>query len=220
MMSTTKDQLRSTEEALDLALEALKELIGIERTSVDIALGEAAITAIKQARALDKKAENARELGLDYEPAGGTQVSKVWWDGEKLMAKQIPFVEFYKAAPTTQPAPYVATPLVQEPSYWLGYGLQAHTEKPFEDATPLYTTPPNVATPLAAQRQSAPDPKDRRSAWVGLTDEQIDLFINGRGDEDDDDYVEPTGDGFGITDADLVKLVRRAEAKLKEKNNG
>jgi hypothetical protein len=29
---------------------------------------EAAITAIKQARALDKKAENARELGLDYEP--------------------------------------------------------------------------------------------------------------------------------------------------------
>lgn len=45
-----------------------------------------------------------------------------------------------------------------------------------------------------------------------LTDEQIDLFINGRGDEGDDDYVEPTGDGFGLTDADLVKLVRRVEA--------
>lgn len=28
-----------------------------------------------------------------------------------------------------------------EPDYWLGYGLQAHTEKPFEGATPLYTTP-------------------------------------------------------------------------------
>ena len=28
-----------------------------------------------------------------------------------------------------------------EPAYWLGYGLQAHTEKPFDDATPLYTTP-------------------------------------------------------------------------------
>ena len=54
--------------------------------------------------------------------------------------------------------------------------------------------------------------------WIGLKDEQINLFINGRGDEDDDDYVEPTGDGFGITDADLVKLVRRAEAKLKEEN--
>ena len=56
--------------------------------------------------------------------------------------------------------------------------------------------------------------------WVGLTDEEIDLFINGRGDEDDDNYVEPTGDGFGLTDADLVTLVRRAEAKLKEKNHG
>ena len=42
----------------------------------------------------------------------------------------------------------------QKPSYWLGYGLQAHTEKPFDDATPLYTTPP--------QRK-----------WVGLTDEEI-----------------------------------------------
>ena len=30
----------------------------------------------------------------------------------------------------------------QEPDYWLGYGLQAHTEKPFESATPLYTHPP------------------------------------------------------------------------------
>jgi hypothetical protein len=46
---------------------------------------------------------------------------------------------------------------VQEPSYWLGYGLQAHTEKPFKGATPLYTTPPIVATPLA-----------QPAAWVGL----------------------------------------------------
>jgi hypothetical protein len=46
---------------------------------------------------------------------------------------------------------------------------------------------------------------------VPLTDEQIDLLINGRGDEDDDDYVEPTGDGFGLTDEDLVKLIRRVE---------
>jgi hypothetical protein len=50
-------------EALDLALEAL-EYTGGYRGPVY----EKAITAIKQARALDKKAENARELGLDYEP--------------------------------------------------------------------------------------------------------------------------------------------------------
>jgi hypothetical protein len=30
----------------------------------------------------------------------------------------------------------------QEPDYWFGYGLQAHTEKPFEGATPIYTHPP------------------------------------------------------------------------------
>ena len=57
----------------------------------------------------------------------------------------------------------------------------------------LYTTPP--AQPA-----------------VPLTDEQANLLINGRGDEGDDDYVEPTGDGFGLTDEDLVKLIRRVEA--------
>ena len=65
--------------------------------------------------------------------------------------------------------------------------------------TKLYTTPP-------AQRKP-------------LTDEQVNLFINGRGDEDDDDYVEPTGDGFGLTDADLVRLVRRVEAAHGIKEN-
>lgn len=50
------------DEALDLALEAL-----IYASSYCDTYD--AIAAIKQARALDKKAENARELGLDYEPA-------------------------------------------------------------------------------------------------------------------------------------------------------
>jgi hypothetical protein len=104
-------------------------------------------------QALDKKAENARELGLDYEP--------VWGGGP--------------------------------------------TNKDYEDAMRQrrlhqLTSPP-------AQRKP-------------LTDEEIDLLINGRGDEDDDDYIEPTGDGFGLTDADLVRLVRRVEAAhgIKEKN--
>jgi hypothetical protein len=47
---------------------------------------------------------------------------------------------------------------------------------------------------------------------VPLTDEQANLLINGRGDEGEDDYVEPTGDGYGLTDEDLVKLIRRVEA--------
>ena len=80
------------DEALDLALETLES---IQAAFPCETVGKR-ITAIKQARALDKMADNARELGLDYESANGTQVSKVWWDGEKLMAKPIPLVDFYQ----------------------------------------------------------------------------------------------------------------------------
>jgi hypothetical protein len=67
----------TTERALDLALEALEGVLDdspkVLEASIAGGLYEViqcrdAITAIKQARALDKKAENARELGLDYEP--------------------------------------------------------------------------------------------------------------------------------------------------------
>jgi hypothetical protein len=56
------------DEALDLALEALEESQTDNDTMEFWDRKTKAITAIKQARALDKKAENARELGLDYEP--------------------------------------------------------------------------------------------------------------------------------------------------------
>lgn len=73
--------------AFDLALEALEETLKTLDDANAIPGGpiadtiwyspyetlfdylEVRIAAIKQARALDKKAENARELGLDYEPA-------------------------------------------------------------------------------------------------------------------------------------------------------
>jgi hypothetical protein len=77
------------DEALDLALEALEK---ISRTHYHIEtppiesleekmrrIADKAITAIKQALALDKKAENARELGLDYEPV---QEPVKWSDHE------------------------------------------------------------------------------------------------------------------------------------------
>jgi hypothetical protein len=91
------------DEALDLALEALEESQTDNDTMEFWDRKTKAITAIKQARALDKKAENARELGLDYESANGTQVSKVWWDGEKLMAKPIPLEDIYQPAPVQEP---------------------------------------------------------------------------------------------------------------------
>jgi hypothetical protein len=58
----------TTEEALDLALEALDLAQSLSEKSRHHSKIIEAYTAIKQARALDKKAENARELGLDYEP--------------------------------------------------------------------------------------------------------------------------------------------------------
>jgi hypothetical protein len=60
------------DEALRLALEALSEAHYVVEHRQDVKKREQAITAIKEAlanEALDKMAENARELGLDYEPA-------------------------------------------------------------------------------------------------------------------------------------------------------
>jgi hypothetical protein len=68
-------------------------------------------------------------LGYVLTPHGGTR-AHVWDSDEARFV-----VQAYKV---------VEEALKQEqgePDYWLGYGLQAHTEKPFEGATPLYTTP-------------------------------------------------------------------------------
>ena len=102
-------------------------------------------------QALDKKAENARELGLDYEP--------VLKDNSNY--RYDPPVESpddwsdWKVTPPAQPAP------VQEPVAWM-YGCVGRGRMYAEELDdpagwqPLYTTPP------AAQRQ-----------WVGLTDEEV-----------------------------------------------
>lgn len=54
--------------------------------------------------------------------------------------------------------------------------------------------------------------------WVGLTEEQIKLVMDGRGEEDDDDYVKPAFDQFGISEDDLMNFALAIEAKLKKKN--
>jgi hypothetical protein len=84
----TRPAPMTKDEVLDLALEALEYIhegannqgphTGISWRCVAVK-AEPAIKAIKQARALDKKAENARELGLDYEPVA--QYSDIVSDG-------------------------------------------------------------------------------------------------------------------------------------------
>ena len=82
---------------------------------------------------------------------------------------------------------------------------------------PLYTTPPggrqseNCLT--AAQRQSA------RSAWVGLTDEEV---MNATRKEGHEllDFIYEYGTGSEGTEERVVAICKAIEAKLKEKNNG
>jgi hypothetical protein len=60
-----------TKEALKLALEAFGEIEWSNNSQWQSDRAKVAITAIKEAlanEALEKMAENARELGLDYEP--------------------------------------------------------------------------------------------------------------------------------------------------------
>jgi hypothetical protein len=69
-----------TKEALKLALEAL-ELHGKQYPHMVKGYCLDAITAIKEAlanEALDKMAENARELGLDYEPEQEPVAWRAW----------------------------------------------------------------------------------------------------------------------------------------------
>lgn len=65
------------------------------------------------------------------------------------------------------------------------------------------------AAEILRELNTAPQPAAREP----LTAEECNLFINGRGEKNDDNYVEPTGDGFGLTDADLIRLIRRVEEK-------
>jgi hypothetical protein len=153
------------DEALKLALEELEncaDLLKVFEAPIDSCVGatmlqaEAAITAIKQALALDKKADNARELGLDYEPADGTQVSKVWWDGEKLMAKPIPLEDIYQ-------------PVQESVAKYIGECSEGSLVQLYEDVkkgTEFYTTPPaQPAVPDALTSADMPEHIEYVAGW-------------------------------------------------------
>ena len=165
----------------------------------------AELTRLKASIALDWMAKNARDLGLDYEPAVQERNfcercgKRLGGDGHIHTC--------------TPPA---AQPAVQEGRDWSL--LEATQESLREHMAEIKRLKAEQPAPVKTYHDGKPWPVAPKP-WVDLTDEEIDLFINGRGDEDDDNYVEPTGDGFGLTDADLLTLVRRAEAKLKEKNH-
>jgi hypothetical protein len=145
------------DEVLKLALEALEKLwlLGDQAG----AIANPAITAIKQARALDKMADNARELGLDYEPVGlidrliNPEQHYEFTDPKKanavLMSLCQEAADALAAQHEPENEPYVSLASVQEPvpvfelqkSGWeIICDLDWIQTLPF--GTKLYTTPP------------------------------------------------------------------------------
>jgi len=199
------------DEALDLALEALKYIhegannqrphTGISWRCVAVK-AEPAITAIKQARALDKMADNARELGLDYEPVQEMPITMQAGDKDCRDAEQIceelktkveqgqscycPNCEALSkelAALKAQPAP------VQDVDWKDQYEKQKRRAEMWVAKYEKDIGPLEKAAP-AAQRQ-----------WVGLTQKDIDIAF--------DDTQE--GGGFN-------EFGYAIEQRLKEKN--
>jgi hypothetical protein len=187
--------------AVKQALEALKMWItpNWAGTGVDKAnAAHAALQSIISQDALDKKADNARELGLSYDDAvkGGV--------GIMLGGKRI------------DPASIYAEPKIgcvnhdcdkcraqQEPvgevshHHW----RQGLLYRDLQPGTLLYTTPPAPQpVPVKTYHDGKPWPVAPKP-WVGLTNEEIDAA-----------WPSPKGTNSVRTLAHII------EAKLKEKN--
>ena len=142
-------------------------------------------------QALDKKADNARELGLDYEPDHGFDRTASHMAGE-----------------------YVDT-AEQEPVAWL-YNGHLHECDPSdwteEEVTPLYKTPTinkmptQIFGPNLEQILNAAGFYKRE--WVGLTDAEVHKIVDAH-TPSEAEYDELR---------DFALAILNAEAKLREKN--
>ena len=154
-----------SKEAMKLALEALESYKGFiddahilegqwhwidGADNAQAALLEALAEQPTQ-QTLDKMAENARELGLDYEPSAGTRVSKVWWDGEKLMAEPIDPTTIYQE-------PAQQKPVAKDNSNY-------RFDQPGLD--PLYTSPPAQRTWVGLTTQEVQEIHDTYHKRMG-----------------------------------------------------
>ena len=147
----TTNELAAVKQALE-ALESERDKY-LERGDEDGAPEDVyeAITILQfiiSQDALDKKAENARELGLSYDDE--PKIGCVNHDCDQCKAVQ--------SAERGEPVAIALNTGTKQGVKWLEN--VEHGEK-------LYTTPPIVATPLAAQKPR-----------VGLTDEQIQLVVS------------------------------------------
>jgi hypothetical protein len=159
------------DEALKLALEALEKVAALTGARWALEQGYAghleAITAIKQARSLDKMAENARELGLDYEPVGLIDRLKnpedhyEFTDPKKANAVLMSLCQ--------EAADALAAP-VQEPVAWMDKYGEIYKDVPevLSTDTPLYTTPP--AQPAVPDALTSADIQEHIEYVAGWND--------------------------------------------------
>jgi hypothetical protein len=135
-----------------------------------------ALQSIISQDALDKKAENARELGLDYEPA--VQEGRDWSLLEATQESLREHMAEIKRLKAAQPAP------VQEPVAWRYTDARGHYRyrgyvpnfdveyqllKP--QALCLCTPPTPQPVPVKTYHDGKPWPVQPKP-WVGLTDEE------------------------------------------------
>lgn len=88
-------------------------------------------------------------------------------------------------------------------------------------ADPLYTTPPQhlCKFPLCQNEeyQQALAEQITQELYTGtpqrkpLTDADIKLVMDGRGEEGDEDYIKPAFDPYGISEGDLIDFARAIE---------
>ena len=149
--------------------------------------------AIKQARALDKKAENARELGLDYEPAFVKPTAQEVQNAASNLAlmREMWGEPNQPAARVNDEGFIVVTGLLLSPGtllYTTSLAAQQEYERGVIDGRQMQAqSSVDKAVNAMSQRQ-----------WVGLTDERVRQLCG--------------------SVPSMKAAVREAEAELKEKN--
>ena len=148
---------------------------------------------------------DAIEKPAQFDPSAGTQISKVWWDGDKLMAKPIPLESIYKEPEQpSQQEPFAWDDLNALTAQFNSVNCGTTYRTPGEGRQPLYTSPPHCQTCEALARTVMLDQTshDAQRQWVGLTEEE---------------HTQIAID-CGCMSADWVFYGAAVERNLKEKN--
>ena len=105
-------------------------------------------------------------------------ISKVWWDGDKLMAKPIPLESIYKdSEQPSQQEPFAWADLNTLTAQFNSVNCGTTYRLPGEGRQPLYTSPPPCPTCEALARTVMLDQTSHDAQRKPLTDEQIDAGV-------------------------------------------